>query len=86
MLVSNHLKGILLATAGVLIISPDSLLIRFLPIDLWSVMFLRGLFIALTLIPLVWIMMTGFKTDHSNRVLLFIGVEFALSVLARMFF
>ncbi len=48
--VSNHLKGVLLAGLGILVISPDSLLIRFVNIDLWTLMFLRGLFIALALL------------------------------------
>ncbi|MDJ0881030.1 MAG: DMT family transporter [Gammaproteobacteria bacterium] len=47
---SNHLKGVLLAGLGILVISPDSLLIRFVNIDLWTLMFLRGLFIALALL------------------------------------
>lgn len=47
---SNHLKGVFLAGLGILVISPDSLLIRFVNIDLWTLMFLRGLFIALALL------------------------------------
>ena len=48
----NQVKGILLAVSGVLVISPDSLLIRLVNLDLWSLMFLRGLFIALVLLLL----------------------------------
>ena len=48
-----HGKGLLLALSGVIVISPDSLLIRLIGIDLWSVMFLRGLFIAMTLLLVV---------------------------------
>lgn len=50
--ISNHLKGLLLASLGIVIISPDSLLIRFVDIDLWTLMFLRGLFIALSLMTI----------------------------------
>ncbi len=46
---NNHVKGFMAAAIGILVISPDSLLIRFVNIDLWSLMFLRGLFIAISL-------------------------------------
>jgi len=49
---SNQLKGVLAAATGILVISPDSLLIRFVNIDLWTLMFLRGLFIAIALFSL----------------------------------
>lgn len=49
---SSHTKGVLLASLGVVVISPDSLLIRFVNIDLWTLMFLRGLFIALSLLTI----------------------------------
>ncbi|MCK5663513.1 MAG: DMT family transporter [Thiotrichaceae bacterium] len=42
-------KGILLASIGILILSPDSLLIRLINIDLWTLTFLRGLFMGITL-------------------------------------
>lgn len=48
--ISNHGRGVLLAGLGVVVISPDSLLIRFVNIDLWTLMFLRGLFIAMSLL------------------------------------
>lgn len=47
---SDNSKGILLACSGVLILSPDSLLIRLINIDLWTLMFLRGVFMALSLL------------------------------------
>jgi len=47
---STQIKGLALAISGVLVISPDTLLIRFLSIDFWAVMCLRGLFIALALL------------------------------------
>jgi drug/metabolite transporter (DMT)-like permease len=54
--ISNHFKGVLLASMGMLVISPDSLLIRFADIDLWPLMFMRGLFIALTLFLVIMLM------------------------------
>lgn len=41
--ISQHLKGILLTTLGVLILSPDALLIRLLNTDTWTAVFWRGL-------------------------------------------
>jgi len=40
---SQHLKGLLITTLGVLILSPDALLIRLLHADTWTVVFWRGL-------------------------------------------
>ena len=39
---SPHLKGILYAVIGVLVLSPDSLLIRLVETDTWTVVFWRG--------------------------------------------
>ncbi len=47
---SNYSKGILLVGLGNIILSPDSLLIRLINIDLLNLMFLRGLFMGLSLL------------------------------------
>jgi drug/metabolite transporter (DMT)-like permease len=47
--VRPHLKGILYAVIGVLVLSPDSLLIRLVSADTWSIVFWRGLLSSLTL-------------------------------------
>ena len=39
----------MLVALGVLVLSPDSLLIRLINIDLWTLTFLRGTFMALSL-------------------------------------
>ena len=49
MIISDNARGLLLAGFGVFILSPDSLLIRLIDIDLWSLMFLRGLFMGVCL-------------------------------------
>lgn len=49
MIISDNARGLLLAGFGVFILSPDSLLIRLIDIDLWSLMFLRGLFMGICL-------------------------------------
>lgn len=46
---SKNAKGVLLASIGILVLSPDSLLIRLINIDLWTLMFLRGLFMGVCL-------------------------------------
>ena len=49
---SANSKGIFLAATGVLVLSPDSLLIRVIDIDLWTLTFLRGIFMALSMFAL----------------------------------
>lgn len=46
---SDNAKGVLLAGMGVLVLSPDSLLIRLIDTDLWTLVFLRGLFMGISL-------------------------------------
>lgn len=41
-----HLKGLLITALGVVILSPDALLIRLLDLDVWTLVFWRGLGIA----------------------------------------
>jgi len=54
MILTNHQKGILLAFIGVMLLTPDSLLIRLITVDTWSLLFYRslipGLFLLLCLI------------------------------------
>jgi drug/metabolite transporter (DMT)-like permease len=52
MIISDNARGLLLVSFGVFILSPDSLLIRLIDIDLWSLMFLRGLFMGICLFVL----------------------------------
>lgn len=44
---SEHLKGLLITVAGVLVLSPDSLLIRLLEMDVWTLLVYRGVLMAL---------------------------------------
>lgn len=50
---SQHTRGLLLTVAGVLLISPDSLLIRLIAMDVWSTSIWRGLFQCLGLTALI---------------------------------
>lgn len=47
--ISINARGILLAGSGIITLSPDSLLIRLIDTDLWTLTFLRSIFLALTL-------------------------------------
>ena len=58
---SDQGRGILLAITGVFLLSPDSLLIRWMHLDLWTLMFLRGLFMGLTLLALNLLLRLGRK-------------------------
>lgn len=44
---SDHLKGLLIALTGVLVLSPDTLLIRLAETEPWSLLVYRGLMMAL---------------------------------------
>ena len=55
---SEHLKGLLLTTTGVLVLSPDSLLVRLIETDQWTLLFWRGALIALSL-TLLTVLLSG---------------------------
>ena len=46
---SPHLRGLAITATGVLVITPDSLLVRLIETDVWSLLFYRGLFVAMAL-------------------------------------
>ena len=45
----EHVKGLLVTGVGVVLLSPDTLLVRLIAIDQWSMIFWRGALIALSL-------------------------------------
>ena len=47
---SSHATGLLLTTVGVVVLSPDSLLIRLVDTDVWTIVFWRGGFMGLTIV------------------------------------
>jgi len=50
-----HAKGLTLAIVGILILTPDALLVRLISVDQWSLLFWRGLFTFVTLaLYLMW--------------------------------
>lgn len=50
---SETARGVLLATVGVSVLSPDALLVRLLAIDHWSIIFWRGILLAVTLLGFI---------------------------------
>ena len=44
--ISDHAKGLLITTVGVLAITPDSLLVRLIAANTWTILFWRGLLTA----------------------------------------
>lgn len=54
---SSHAIGLLLTTVGVLVLSPDSLLIRLVDTDAWTIVFWRGSLMGVTIVigTFVWL-------------------------------
>ncbi|MCW9044841.1 MAG: DMT family transporter [Alphaproteobacteria bacterium] len=52
---SDHAKGLALTALGVLILSPDALLIRLIETDLWTLLFWRGTLMGLALVLFVFL-------------------------------
>ncbi len=52
---NNHLKGLLIAFFGILILTPDAVLVRLADSNSWTVLFWRGLFFATGIIVILLI-------------------------------
>ncbi len=79
---SNHLKGILITTLGVIILSPDALLIRLLAVDTWTAVLWRGIAFAIGIFILVLLMYrqkTINQFKHIGLAGVLIGVIFGVS-------
>ncbi|MEM7227015.1 MAG: DMT family transporter [Pseudomonadota bacterium] len=57
---SSHVKGLIIVTFGVLIVTPDTLLIRLIGLDPWSLLVWRGLLQALGLTAILLIYFKGY--------------------------
>ncbi|MEB8433274.1 DMT family transporter [Cocleimonas sp. KMM 6892] len=79
---SDHLKGILITTLGVLILSPDALLIRLLDVETWTAVLWRGIAFAAG-ISILMLLMYREKTlkqfKNIGRAGLLIGLIFGVS-------
>ena len=52
---NNHLKGLLIAFFGIVILTPDAVLVRLADSDSWTVLFWRGIFFASGIIVILLI-------------------------------
>lgn len=66
MKLSNQAKGLLITTAGVVAISPDTLLVRLLDLEKWSLIFYRGIITAACL-TLLTVLFHGRNTPAQFR-------------------
>ena len=69
MLQSGHLKGVLLTTTGILILSPDALLLRLIGADIWTLLFWRGLLCTIGMVGITLFL----DRPHGLRRLVAIG-------------
>ena len=81
---SQHLKGLLITILGVIILSPDAILIRMVQADSWTILFWRGLLFALG-ITIVIFLIYGKNTLRQflkiGKIGVLLGVLFGLSTL-----
>jgi len=82
--ISDHLKGIIITTLGVIILSPDAILMRLLNAETWTILFWRGVTFTIGIILLMLIM---YRKDTIQQFIkvgkpgIFIGLIFGLSTL-----
>jgi drug/metabolite transporter (DMT)-like permease len=74
---STQAQGLLITTAGVLAISPDTLLVRLLNLEKWSLLFYRGIILAVCL-SLLTLLLNGKKTPEQFRKIGLPGLLIAL--------
>ena len=52
---SNHLKGLLIAFFGVLVLTPEGILVKLADSDSFTILFWRGIFFALSILIILFI-------------------------------
>ena len=75
---NDHARGLALAVTGILILTPDSLLIRLITTDHWSLLFWRGLMTFITLTS--WLFFTG-RRETLERFLAIGGLGLVVALL-----
>ena len=78
----DHVKGLLITVAGVLLLTPDTLLVRLIAIDPWTMIFWRGALVMLGLVAyLAWAdgrrVLGRFRTDGGST--LMVALIFTIS-------
>jgi drug/metabolite transporter (DMT)-like permease len=80
----EHLRGITLCAIGVVVISPDALIVRSVDADAWATVAWRGIFTALGTVALLLVLRSG-VAPHTRRLTvphLFAGALFAAASIA----
>ena len=86
---SHRLKGVFLCLFGIILLSPDSLLLRLIGADLWTLAFWRGGLSAIGLV-IVILLLEGRQNCqrqllHINRHTVLVAVSFAIANIAFIF-
>lgn len=77
--IPDHTKGLVITLGGVVVLSPDALLIRLLSADNWTIIFYRGALTALVL--------TGYLVlRHRRKISSLVGSIDRLAVVAGLFY
>ena len=63
---NKHLKGLLIAFFGILILSPDAALVRLANADSWTILFWRGIFFTAGIIVILLII---YRSKALNEVI-----------------
>ena len=81
---SEHAKGLLYTFLGVLALGPDTLIVRLIDIDHWTLLFWRGLFIAIGILAVMFIRYrakTGMVIRNNGRLGILIACLFTCSTI-----
>ena len=80
----NHLRGLVLCVAGVIVISPDALIIRTVRTDAWSTVCWRGIFTVVGTLVMLAVLESGQEPRawRPTRPHLFAGALFAAASVA----
>ena len=62
---SNHLKGLLIAFFGVLVLTPEGILVKLANSDSFTILFWRGLFLTLSILLILFI---SYRSDALNQI------------------
>ena len=62
---SNHLKGLLIAFFGVLVLTPEGILVKLANSDSFTILFWRGLFLTLSILV---ILLISYRSNALNQI------------------
>jgi drug/metabolite transporter (DMT)-like permease len=86
---SNRLKGVMLCLGGIILLSPDSLLLRLIGADVWTLAFWRGGLSAIGLTLVIFLLEGRQECQRQmlrlNRHTVMVAVNFAIANIAFIF-